>query len=803
MTPRLHVKGAGPHEIVAPSESTTYTSTYASTNTSSISTSTSTSSTCNNVDNNDVDNNNYIKYIKYAKYTKYAKYVEYIEYITRQSQSQQSSLAKAAMSNQRLVSNSANSAIPRSVPTSSEQQLATESEHRPTIFDVPLLNAFGDGASITPPTPTSFNDDNNNDTSTTASYQSTPSQNSLAPPTLTTLPHVSLGPAAHPSSLANALRALNDDPNGAPFREFPIPPHHDSPYTKSISSTAPASPRIPPIRQNSGSQTPRVRPHATTLNIPGMTRSLVSPDGRIADRDVAAKLVIIMVGLPARGKSYITKKLRRYLSWQQHNTRIFNVGNRRRVAAVKPSPNHHRKESSVDAPVQAATILVNGVNAPDSPNQKKLSSGQGESAQPPMDQSAKFFDPNNEQASKLREEIAIDTLNELLDYLISGGGSVGILDATNSTIQRRQKLFDHIKAREPRLGILFIESVCKNPSLLEANMRLKLSGPDYKDKDPIKSLADFKERVKAYESAYVALGDYEEEHEMQYIKMTDVGKKLTHFGLGGFLSSGIAHYLSSFNLSPRQIWITRHGQSVDNQLGKIGGNSELTDRGHYYSLCLYRFITQKRKEWLVAQKDRIAQSSFPPLPGDQSPPYPDLSRELDEKNFCVWTSMLTRSIQTAQHFEADEDYDVKNWEMLNELNAGKFEGLTYEDIARRHADEYTKRQMDKLQYVYPGVGGEGYLQVISRLRDMVREIERIKDHVMIIGHRSICRVLMAYFMDLTRDDIADLDMPLGILYAIEPKPYGIEFHAYKYNESKGWFDELPNYKPTRTIDRSA
>lgn len=50
-------------------------------------------------------------------------------------------------------------------------------------------------------------------------------------------------------------------------------------------------------------------------------------------------------------------------------------------------------------------------------------------------------------------------------------------------------------------------------------MRLKLSGPDYRDKDPVKSLEDFKTRVKQYESAYVPLGDYEEEHGMQYIKV--------------------------------------------------------------------------------------------------------------------------------------------------------------------------------------------------------------------------------------------------------------------------------------------
>ena len=40
-----------------------------------------------------------------------------------------------------------------------------------------------------------------------------------------------------------------------------------------------------------------------------------------------------MVGLPARGKSYVTKKIARYLNWLQHDTRIFNVGERRRIAA--------------------------------------------------------------------------------------------------------------------------------------------------------------------------------------------------------------------------------------------------------------------------------------------------------------------------------------------------------------------------------------------------------------------------------------------------------------------------------------
>ena len=50
-------------------------------------------------------------------------------------------------------------------------------------------------------------------------------------------------------------------------------------------------------------------------------------------------------------------------------------------------------------------------------------------------------------------------------------------------------------------------------------MRLKLSGPDYHDQDPIIALADFKKRVTLYEKKYVPLGEYEEQNNMPYIQV--------------------------------------------------------------------------------------------------------------------------------------------------------------------------------------------------------------------------------------------------------------------------------------------
>ncbi len=44
------------------------------------------------------------------------------------------------------------------------------------------------------------------------------------------------------------------------------------------------------------------------------------------------KLVFVMVGLPARGKSYLARKIMRYLKWVGIQTKLLNVGNYRRYS---------------------------------------------------------------------------------------------------------------------------------------------------------------------------------------------------------------------------------------------------------------------------------------------------------------------------------------------------------------------------------------------------------------------------------------------------------------------------------------
>ena len=171
-----------------------------------------------------------------------------------------------------------------------------------------------------------------------------------------------------------------------------------------------------------------------------------------------------MVGLPARGKSYVTKKIARYLNWLQHDTRIFNVGERRRVAAgglassASPGIARTRTLGSRSLPIESlngaltsgnvataitpsTSILINGEPPPlemltspaldlaeaidshnstsdimsDSNTQGKRVASKTVAPSLHRTQSmekihdASFFDPENEQAAHIRDDIAIAT----------------------------------------------------------------------------------------------------------------------------------------------------------------------------------------------------------------------------------------------------------------------------------------------------------------------------------------------------------------------------------------------------------
>ena len=250
------------------------------------------------------------------------------------------------------------------------------------------------------------------------------------------------------------------------------------------------------------------------------------------DENGFPKLACVMVGLPARGKTFIARKVARYLNWLGHQTRIINVGDYRRT--------------------ELGVFLKSDC-----------------------------FDPNNQEYAAKRSQLADRALADMIAWFNSGdksrfnidsedaelnspcaksaagvGGpsSIALYDATNSTKSRREKIAN--SCNEHGIKVMFIESICDDPARILQNIReVKVNCPDYQNFDKEEAaINDFQARIQQYEKCYESISETE-------------------------LQSRIVYFLMNLNIHPRSFYISRHGESMFNTLQKIGGNSPLSERG--------------------------------------------------------------------------------------------------------------------------------------------------------------------------------------------------------------------------------
>ena len=291
-----------------------------------------------------------------------------------------------------------------------------------------------------------------------------------------------------------------------------------------------------------------------------------------------SKLVVVMVGLPARGKTYTARKIARYLTWLGHRSKIFNVGNYRR----------------------------------------KILGAQ---------QSAHFFDPTNEEFSAKRAEVAQSCLMDMINWItmegtnqslaspacstpsvniepskmrstssqgagVAGPSSIALYDATNSSRERRQLIYD--KCIKAGVKVFFIENTCDDEDLIMKNIiEVKLSSPDYVDWNGHHDIiADFKKRIAHYEQAYEALSPDELNGKISFVKVLNIGKQVNLNLVQGYLESRIVYFIMNLNTASKNFYISRHGESLFNVSGKIGGNSDLSPQGILFSEKLPESLLQ-------------------------------------------------------------------------------------------------------------------------------------------------------------------------------------------------------------------
>ena len=272
------------------------------------------------------------------------------------------------------------------------------------------------------------------------------------------------------------------------------------------------------------------------------------------------KLYIVMVGLPARGKSTMALKLKENLSKSGIKTKIFNNGNLRRKL-----------------------YKLENTSYPD------------------------FFSPLNPKGVAARDKVA--RLNiEYAKTFLAGDGMAAILDATHASSSRRAMLIENLNNHP----ILFIECINFDEDLLHTNIMSKITLPEFSNLNIETAIASFKKRIEHYESIYNPLST-----EKNFIRINS----LTNHILQEEINDSIPFYdqIRDYIVTDmvNNLYLVRHGETYFNLEDRIGGDSSLTARGyaqteviinHFKKLNIqYIFSSTKKRTIETAERIRISQ----------------------------------------------------------------------------------------------------------------------------------------------------------------------------------------------------
>jgi broad specificity phosphatase PhoE/predicted kinase len=271
------------------------------------------------------------------------------------------------------------------------------------------------------------------------------------------------------------------------------------------------------------------------------------------------KLYIVMVGLPARGKSTVAAKLKEGLKRGGVRVRIFNNGDLRRK------------------------LLSESTSRPD------------------------FYDPDNQENMALRERIAVLNIQHARSYL-SGSGQVAILDATNVSSGRRRKLESLLKNHP----ILFVECRTDDEEILKASIIRKTRLPEFARVNFEEAFRSFVDRIAYYEHIYHPL-----DQERNHVVLDSLHNKI----LEESVTEKIPLFVQIRDLLVsdwvKNLYLVRHGESFFNLEDRIGGDSGLTGKGWSQARALadhfrcvdipYIFTSTRKRTIQTAQPVRNAQ----------------------------------------------------------------------------------------------------------------------------------------------------------------------------------------------------
>lgn len=154
----------------------------------------------------------------------------------------------------------------------------------------------------------------------------------------------------------------------------------------------------------------------------------------------------------------------------------------------------------------------------------------------------------------MRHAAAEAAVADMVQWFERGQGVVAILDATNSTKARRRWVKQRCDAKN--IETLYVESKCDDEAIVMGNiLEVKTTSPDYQGQDPEAAAQDFRDRIRNYEKVYETID--EDEKDLTYVKMIDVGQQVIINQIKDYLQSRVVYYLMNLHIRPRSIWLSR------------------------------------------------------------------------------------------------------------------------------------------------------------------------------------------------------------------------------------------------------
>ncbi|KAH9261422.1 6-phosphofructo-2-kinase/fructose-2,6-bisphosphatase 3 [Batrachochytrium salamandrivorans] len=257
------------------------------------------------------------------------------------------------------------------------------------------------------------------------------------------------------------------------------------------------------------------------------------------------RLVIGMVGLPARGKTHVALKIKNYMSWMGYAAKHFEVAASRRE-------------------------LIGAV------------------------ESETFFDPQNEMGNEVRSHFRNLVSDQMVQWLKTSG-QVAVYDTSNTTLT--QRLLLKAKLRNSGLSkvrLIWIECGCENPEVIERNFfESTIQQEDFTGLDRDEAFAIFQKKMSHYETNYVSLDvDPTLDLEDSFVKLQMDKRRVLAHNVTGYLETKIVSFVMNIHSYPRTILLSRHGQSEYNRTDRIGGDSDLTELGREFGTSLQSYCDQ-------------------------------------------------------------------------------------------------------------------------------------------------------------------------------------------------------------------